>query len=398
MTHRSAAVASLILAAVLTPIVAAQQPTPPTVKQSAPTPAAGSSPFGGTSREAKTFDVTFGGGTLEQYIETLRAASKDEPVNVMLSEDVREVRIPRLNLKGVSVFTAVGALERINVNGGGFLQVTDFRNEGNDVIYSIRANKSGVVQQPGGTPGSRLVVSVSNLVPNDLDAAKREERLTVILSAMESALRLGRTGDADEPNIALHKESGLLMVLGSQEDRQTVVSVLNEMQSTWRGVDPQRDKTIDVTAASAQEVARAIREAIPESDRNGVRNLYVLVESPTRLVLKGAQSDILRAQGIVAYVDRARVEPTEVLQMRDKLASREKMFQEELAMFRGRQSALEAQADDLRSRIAGTEPQLAAAKAREETLLREISDLRTRLREAETRIVELAREKNAGKP
>ena len=57
-----------------------------------------------------------------------------------------------------------------------------------------------------------------------------------------------------------------------------------------------------------------------------------------------------------------------------------------------------ADADDLRSRLAGTEPQLAAAKAREETLLREIADLRMRLRDSETRLVELSREKNAGKP
>lgn len=397
MTHRSAAVASLILAAVLSPIVAAQQPaSPPTLN--APTPAPSASPFGGKSREAKTFDVTFSGGTLEQYIEALRAASKDEPVNVMLSDDVRDVRIPKVNLRGVSVFTAISSLEKVSRSTGGALSVSDFRNEGNDVIYSIRSSHVGVQAYQQGVGNSRLVTSLSNLVTADLDAAKREERLSVVLSAIEAALRLGRPDNAEAPAVALHKESGLLMVLGSAEDRQTVESVLNELQQSLQGSGSYQSKTVELTVASSADAIRAVRDVIPEADRGTGASLTLKSETPTTINLRGRQSDIFRAQGIISFIDRVRPAPAELVEMRQKLTSREAAFGEEIQSAQARNKYLQSVADELRMQLAGSEPQLAAAKAREETLLREIADLRTRLREAETRLVELAREKNAGKP
>jgi len=395
VTHRSAAVASLILATVLSPLAPAQQPaSPPT--PNAPAPAPSASPFGGKSREAKTFDVTFGGGTLEQYIEALRAASKDEPVNVMMAEDVRNVRIPKLSLKGVSVFTAIRALERIKGSSGGLVMVTEHRNEGNDVIYSVFAHGSGVPQQPGGGSGSRLVLSLSNLVPADLDAAKREERLSVVLSAIEAALRLGRPEGAEAPAVALHKESGLLMVLGSAEDRQTVQSVLVELLEAQQGSGSFQSRTIELTHASSADAIRAVRDVIPEADRGLGASLTLKAETPTTLSVKGRQSDILRAQGIISFIDRVRPAPAELVDMRQKLASREASFGDEIQSLQARSKYLQTVADELRVQLASTEPQLAAAKAREETLLREIADLRTRLRDAETRLIELA--KNAGKP
>lgn len=392
MTHRSAAVASLILAAVLSPLAAAQQPANP-----AP-PAASASPFGGKSRDAKTFDVTFGGGTLEQYIEALRAASKDEPVNVMLSDDVRDARIPKVNLRGVSVFTAISSLEKVSRSTGGALSVSDFRNEGNDVIYSIRSSHVGVQAYPQGVGDSRLVVSLSSLVPADLDAAKRDERLSVVLSAIEAALRLGRPENAEAPAVALHKESGLLMVLGSSEDRQTVQSVLAELQQSLQGSGSFQSKTVELTHASSADAIRAVRDVIPEADGGLGASLTLKAETPTTLSVKGRQSDILRAQGIISFIDRVRPAPAELVEMRQKLASREAAFGDEIQSLQARGKYLQSVADELRVQLAGSEPQLAAAKAREETLLREIADLRTRLREAETRLVELAREKNAGKP
>ncbi len=396
MKHRSAAVASLIFASLLSGQAFAQPPA--TQGQPQPVPGAAQSPFGSRSKQSKTFDVTFAGGTLEQYIETLRAASKDTPVNVMLSDDVRDVRIPKVTLRGVSVFTAISALEKVSRSTGGSLSVSDYSNEGDDVIYSIRSNNAGVQQYPGGTPGSRLVVSLSNLVPADLDAAKRDERLSVVLSAIEAALRLGREEKSEVPAIALHKETGLLMVLGSSEDRQTVVSVLSEMQTTWRGIDPYQTTAIDLAVTSAPEAIRAIRDSIPDTERAGARNLSISPESPTRIVLKGAQSDILRAQGIISFIDRERPEPTELVQLRDKLNSREIRFGEEAHMFNKRHELLEAEANNLRSQLASVEPSLASAKAREETLLREIADLRKRLSESESRLLEVLRDKAAGKP
>lgn len=396
MKHRSAAVAALLLVALVSTHSSAQPvPTNPVPN---PNPQPAKSPFGSSPSESKTFDVTFAGGTLEQYIESLRAASKDTPVNVMLSDDVRDVRIPKVNLRGVSVFTAISALEKVSRSTGGSLTVSDFRNEGDDVIYSIRSNNAGVQQYPGGAPGSRLVVSLSNLVPPDLEAAKRDERLSVVLSAIEAALRLGRAESDDVPTIALHKESGLLMLMGSVEDRQTVGFVLSELQESFHGAGSFQSKSVDLSVISTQDAARAIREAIPESNRVGARNLSITTESPTRLVLKGAQSDVLRAQGIISFIDRDRPESRELVQLRDRLASREIRFGEETHMFNKRHELLEAEANNLRSQLASVEPSLASAKAREETLLREIADLRARLKETETRLVEVLRDKAAGKP
>ena len=186
--------------------------------------------------------LDFKGGTLAQFVEALREGLDHAPVNVLLRNDAGNVRIPTLELRDVSLDTAlraavpIGQRETRQPDGSLLVQWTFLdRTEVNDrgsPVYVFDAG-SEVQKPPAGDGERRFEVFGLGRVIGDGDADG-------VLEIIDAAMSLD---DAEPAELRYHKDSGLLIVRGTHEQLVLVDQVIGRLEADRsRTSDEDRDR------------------------------------------------------------------------------------------------------------------------------------------------------------
>lgn len=204
----------LVLAA-STALAQVSQPEPP--------------PIGGPQ-----ISITFKGGTVEEYLQSLRAAApKDTPVNIVASLELQSVQIPPVKLTNTSTYAALSALtvlvprEEFNVNVKALSAIGQSAAESNSFAVESARSRS----RPSEDRQSLRVFSVRDLMAETDDEHSERMKPQTLLTAIQSAL--AETPDVTTPpaEVKFHPESGLIIIRGSGAELDAVSQVLNEVRT-----------------------------------------------------------------------------------------------------------------------------------------------------------------------
>lgn len=188
----------------------------------------------------KLLSVEFPGGTIGQYVDALRKSSPGGSANIVVSERASRIPISAIKLKDVTLEVAVYAIpaaysgapgmwhvgdvlppNSTRINGMFPGQFFDGRNTTFQVDFETRADFNSVDSQVESFSLARLL--------NPGGAAKPNENAAVVLTAIDTGLRL-LTEEADrQPELKFHPDSSLLFVRGTSIQVKLVGSVVARM-------------------------------------------------------------------------------------------------------------------------------------------------------------------------
>ncbi len=190
--------------------------------------------------------VDFNGGTLAQFVTAIKSQSK-EPVNILPQGDAAKIPVEAVQLRDVDVETALrAALETKLINQETMpdgmqrkLYLETIRGDAPSkpafvVGFQTGGARATVPQAPGMSPGNdsvTAVYSIQRLVHNDDKDGMTTLPETVVLSAIDTGLKLASVEGVEKPELQYHKDSGLLLVRGRRDDVSVVEEVLRKLVS-----------------------------------------------------------------------------------------------------------------------------------------------------------------------
>lgn len=234
-----------------------------------------------------TVSFEFRGGTLKEYVDTVRAAAKDKPVNVMFRDGAEQSPVAATSMRDVSILSALQAptdsqgipqgrgytIYLQQVSGGGSGGGQPYAQTTVPAFVYVGANRQY-------TPVLEVFVLslnevctppwIKNADPCSLPSAD-------VLKAVETAVEAvgERTPGGKPADLAFHRESGLLVVKGT--DRQ-ITAAKNVIQSLGqdvrrlretRAIDEDKKKN-DVGEVEVQRIRASELEKIVQDQRNQV--------------------------------------------------------------------------------------------------------------------------------
>lgn len=217
--------------------------------------------------------LNFPGGTVLEYVKAIQKAAEPTVINAMVSADAAKLRVPAVEFKQVAVSSAIEALPMAaqNETAAAVLEVRAVGQawDGSG-IYSISARQTvfGAPGQamltPGKAPEHVEVFSMRDLVepPPGAPAGAGGTTVETILMAVDTAI--GLHSDGEKPQVKFHKDSGVLIVRGTQEQIRTVKDLLNTLREDtgqrWHGVQEMMERA-RVQEKQAAEREHALRKA-----------------------------------------------------------------------------------------------------------------------------------------
>jgi hypothetical protein len=234
------AIAALLVAADL----ASAQPAPGSRPGSPPAAVAYASPSpepapAGTKPAVK-FDLNFGGGTPAELVEAIEGATK-EPLNAVIRDEDKDVALPALKVRQVTVEDLFGALEQASrrrvaqVTGTYF---SGFGGKGAQSQYQIAETSYGFKRQ-----GNLWVfrfekpVTPPDSVPSrarfyQLDAYLTRYTIDDITTAIQTAWRMTSQKAAIAQSLKFHEQTKLLIAVGEESELQVIDDVLKALLPT----------------------------------------------------------------------------------------------------------------------------------------------------------------------
>lgn len=305
------------------PRVGASPGIPQTSKQPAP-----------SNVPVPTVSIDFAGGTLETFVAALRQAAGPDQLNIVVPRNAADLPLPAISLKNTLVSTAINSMTYLVDRQMAKLQTERISSdgEGEALTFAIYCERMDFASPspfgPGGPPGQRnprvsrvyairdLSEPPTGLSPTPELTVSYERILDVVkvaasLEAKEAADR-NQSGGASEPTaeLMLHKDSGLLIVRGTDNQQKLIDSVLDSLRTS---VIPKRHEAMERARAAQQdelnelsrkaaleqaeiEVARTERELETQAAR--LKQVEGLVAAGTESVnvLEATKSDIAAAQ------------------------------------------------------------------------------------------------------
>ena len=227
----------------------------PTVNLSSPVPASlPGAPLSSSTQVFPKFDLDFPGGTPDLLVRMIAEAT-GHPLNVIIPEDLASTSIPAIKLRNVTVPHVFGALSQASrrevarINGynpsmpGGAptpvyqIHTTSYGfftqgDQNPDSVWYFRAERPAIIPDP--VPPVRPKVCRFFQLGPYLDEYKVED----ITTAVETAwTMLGKTNE-DQPEMKFHKDTKLLIVVGSEGQVAMIDSVLQSHTRSAVEIDP----------------------------------------------------------------------------------------------------------------------------------------------------------------
>ncbi len=254
--------------------------------------------------------VDFKGGTVAEYVAALKESCKPSPVNAVLSEGAATEKLAPISLRQASLAAAMQAIPAASQSGVNAWQIVR-------LMDSLPGDGPAGADDPDSAPvyqvyraplrkdsGPQRVVmevfSLQRIVGREADAAAAEKKIAAVLTAAQTALRMDEQ-HGTAPDMKLHKESGLLIVRGEQEDVMAVKDVIERM-SDDAGKNADETAQREIAARQAQiNIAKA--ELGVKTARSQLDLSRAKLGQVEQLVAQGATSST-EALEMKAEVDR----------------------------------------------------------------------------------------------
>ncbi len=229
------------------------------------------------------FDVSFEGGSAEDYVAAVRAAS--EHANIITMPGVEAFEMPPVTLTGVSIEGALAPLEFARPSDPAFAHMDDV-----ELDIEEDGNVFVIAPEEGWPPRQEVrqaVWSLAELI--DAGGLTPEAALTAVESAVEA---LG-TG---EPRIRFHPETRLLIVVAEEATLHLVDDVLDGLDESAEAAREREDEIRELDQEAAElrieleharrglRVAREKLERFPESSRKDTSAYELEVSEHERMV------------------------------------------------------------------------------------------------------------------
>jgi hypothetical protein len=196
----------------------------------------------------KVVSVAFGGGTLAEYVATLRG--EVGTVNIVLSNDeVGSIRLPAINLESVTLDSAVGLLESEVWPGDKHLWVHVEKLGAStgpkaNPVYRISTHRQGGASVP-----EVRVWSVAGLMTQGVAAEE-------VLTAVESSVEL-LAGEVPAAEVRFHDATGLVIARGHDEQLAAIDRVVDGLRRTvHERYEAKRDRGSEKLVAELQDVLK----------------------------------------------------------------------------------------------------------------------------------------------
>lgn len=188
----------------------------------------------------RVVNVSFRGGTLDQYIDVLRAAMAPRPVNVVLRGDAAEFLVPEIQLEGVALDTAIRLV--LPQAQAGVYALPDGTQK--SYVYELGFTRGKDGYQEAWTIGATL--HDANQPQQGVIAGPAERQLEIfslseilkgpftiedVISAVETAVGLQETS-SQAAQLRYHADTGLLILNGSADQITTARRVINSIYDT----------------------------------------------------------------------------------------------------------------------------------------------------------------------
>lgn len=158
---------------------------------------------------------TEGETTIEEFVEMIQEAQGAERLNVLVAEDLRNLRLPSFDLRQIRVSSAFQFLPRLAGNEAITVE-----------IESATENQTADLISISTDPGFLPSVGVqTHPIKRILDTIKPES----LLQTLEKGIQFSDVG-SPKVQIALEAETGLLFVKGTTAQLDVVVEILNAIQ------------------------------------------------------------------------------------------------------------------------------------------------------------------------
>ncbi len=240
------------------------------------------------------YTVKFDGGTVQEYLEALRAGSNNAPLNVTCAKELLRERIDAINLEQVSLMTALNA---IGAASNDPMVHWDVQPLDTGMIESssgaMRAFK--LVQQRGDSKwlrGSEVKTFSLREYVGEARGDEAVKRATTLISAAEAALGID---DKGEPTwvVKFHPDSGLLIVRGTPDDLAVVSQVVAQLvsESVMHEQDDRRKMMMNAEREKAMEVAAKMM-ARAEEQRKVAQEMSIQLQQRFDAGDKSAMNEI----------------------------------------------------------------------------------------------------------
>lgn len=281
--------AAALVAATLAAPVLAQQGQPQTRRTQAP-------PSGGQSAEQPhLITIDFEGGTLEQLVDALKAASDERPVNIIYSTEAANIPIPPFEVRDADLYSTLQSLSV--ASSGSPTALEDGRmvsweiGRVGDGVYSVYLSAQPQFGQQGRMPSpprqTHTAVHTAVHSITELTTGTGAMSADDVLSAVQAALAI--EGADDETKIRYHEATGLVFarVTPAQGNviEQTLMSLRLSMQARERGeARSQLQQVLDVTnSESATELAKKAN-SVDNLRRQVLELQRINAEQQTRII------------------------------------------------------------------------------------------------------------------
>ncbi|MEZ6243661.1 MAG: hypothetical protein R3B57_11535 [Phycisphaerales bacterium] len=241
------------------------------------------------SAQRFALDISFPGGTLQDFVEAIKAAVPENVTNVLLRHEAATLEVPPMELRSVSTKTAFelavptrGQWTEPQPDGSSIEYYRDLDVVGGDAmsapVFVVDAKQWTHPREPvmnKASPEPRIdVFSVEKAVKDDADVKE-------LLTAIDTALALGESDSKAE--VKFHPDSALLIVRGTPDQISTIDRVIERFRETGSArTNEHREKIAQVAELKANLIERRADmqrwEAQLELDAGEVDRLKQLAE------------------------------------------------------------------------------------------------------------------------
>ncbi len=342
-------------------------------------------PTGAQIAAARTQDTSplislrYPGGSLPEYVQAVKLAAQDNPVNVVIRGEADDVRLPQVFLEKVSARSALELVTgnysiddlavRVDLTIPGALPMA-FPGPGEPIyepIYLIEIRRdTGRRTTPTGRlmPAETLVVSIRDLItplpgePAD-SAMPRESVLTAVEAALTTAAAHA------EPTVRFHEDTGLVILNAPPDALSAAQGAINAISS-----DLARRREL-ARLQSTRSMADAAKLELELADARANLELQSIGIERARQRVTVAEQELNERRKLF---ERSAIPPADLRASEEQLA-------EAVAMMRAaevereraaqRMKAMQSMLESARTTTTGAQADPAARLAAENTALRE---------------------------
>ena len=187
-----------------------------------------------------TINVDFGGGgTLEDLLNDIEG-SNDVAINIVASDETKQMIIPELQLRNVRVEDLLKALSSLGL--------LDYRQYGQN-LFSVTPR---LVRQNPRDPGGVQIYDVRALVTGDFNPMiffGVDDIVTAMRIAWEMGSQEGKT-----PTLKFHEETYLLVVYGNSAQQRSAKTVLETLAESQKAIAYEHQRKRENRAAAELSV------------------------------------------------------------------------------------------------------------------------------------------------